>query len=292
MSKMKWSGVLRKKSGPVPRAPEAEATPDAGPLVDLPRFEDAELLRRIVPVDVDEPFGLYVLEATHPVSAVARNLERRVFADTFGDTEALLSAEYDHYDASSVFLVVVDHLRMVAAGTMRVIVPSPVGWKSLADARRHWGLDIDAAVDRTPGALTTDQVWDIATLAVAPEYRGSAARGLVSTALYQGLIMTSSRCGVDFFVATLDSVVLRVLQWQFSQLFAHFDGVPPAPHLGSASSSLVWCDVHGWRERLRLSDPHVYDLLFEGDGLTGAVRQPDWGVAAEVLRSRSVVGAR
>jgi hypothetical protein len=257
------------------------------PVLDLARFETAGLLARILPEHPTTAFGVYALAGDDPVAEVVRKLERQVFEETFGDSPELLELEYGPYDDSSLFLLAVDHRRMVPAGAVRIILPSETGWKSLVDVERIWGIDVGDVIARTPGALTNRSIWDIATLAVAPDYRGAATSGLVSMALYQGLFMTAPRCGAQYFVAMLDSVVLRFLQWQLHHLFSRFEGLPAAPYLGSKSSSLVWFEVEEWRRRLEVTDPTLHELLFEGIGLEAAVSTPDWDEVAALAVERS-----
>lgn len=255
--------------------------------LDLSRLEQRALVDAIVPEGATEPFGLYVLRGDQPAADLGRQLERAVFLETFGDTPELLAAEYDAYEASSVFFVVVDHRRRRAAGVMRVILPSPVGLKSLNDMARGWARSADDAIEATEGAPRTGAVWDVATLAVDPEYRGNAAAGLVSLSLYQALFMTGVRWGNEFLVAVLDVAVLRMLQWQLANLFRSFEGVAAAPYLGSKASRPVWCDISEWRERLQAARPELYELFFEGTGHEPAVASPDWEAAAASMREVS-----
>ncbi len=79
------------------------------------------------------PFGLYVIPSADPAAELARAVERDVFFEYFGNTAEMLAAEYDPYEASSVHLCVVDHLRGQAAGAMRLILPSAAGLKTSVD---------------------------------------------------------------------------------------------------------------------------------------------------------------
>lgn len=261
-------------------------TPEHGAL-DLQRLEEGALVDAVVPDGVAEPFGLYAFASTDVGAELGRNLERAVFLETFGDTPELLAAEYAPYEASSLFFVVVDHRRRVAAGVMRVILPSAVGAKSLNDLGREWGDDPAVVLARTTGAPPESAIWDVATLAVAPEYRGRATAGLVSLSLYQALFMTGERWGNRGLVAILDTAVLRMLQWQLAGLFASFPGIDSRPYLGSASSRPVWCDIATWRARLREVKPVLHDLFFEGIGHEEAMASPSWDAAAATARAIS-----
>jgi hypothetical protein len=99
------------------------------------RADQIALIDGIVgPVRPRPPFGTYVVASTDPAAALGRQLEQEVFGDVFDNSPELLAAEYDAYEASSVFIIVVDHRRMVPAGVMRLVLPAPIGLKSLEDA--------------------------------------------------------------------------------------------------------------------------------------------------------------
>src|SRR6185436_16759380 len=136
-----------------------------------------------------QPFGVYVSRFDEPGAELGRFVERGVFLEVFDNTPEQLAHEYDQYEPGSVFITVVDHTRRVPAGTMRVLVPSPAGFKSLDDATVGWRVPRRELLARVDDAWDLDRVWDLATLAVAPEYRGEAALGLVTQALLQTLTM-------------------------------------------------------------------------------------------------------
>jgi hypothetical protein len=67
------------------------------------------------------PFGLYVIPSFDPRSQLGRHVEHAVFGEFFGETEEFLRQEYDRYERSSTFLVVIDHVRRLPAGVVRMI---------------------------------------------------------------------------------------------------------------------------------------------------------------------------
>ena len=94
-----------------------------------------------------------------------------MFYEFFGNTPDLLHAEYDPYENASLFLMVVDHLRRKPAAVIRMLLPSPAGFKSLHDIEDHWGQPIDEVLARTELELDYDSLWDVATLAVGRDSR-------------------------------------------------------------------------------------------------------------------------
>ena len=220
------------------------------------------------------PFGLYVLGSQEPAAELARSVERDVFLDYFGNSPELLAHEYDRFEPSSFFLCVVDHLRRVPAGVIRIIVNSPVGLKSLQDIEHGWDVSADDLCERTGIEMDLDQVWDVATLAVASDYRGAATNGLITTALYQGMGWIFSADRIRWMIAILDVVVLDLVQGAVQRPFQNFDGIEPRRYLDSPSSLPVWADADEYLPRLKMLDPSVYELVVEGRGMEDVVSLP------------------
>src|SRR5580700_6711894 len=113
---------------------------------------DAELRRRagaLAAPGIPAPLGVYLFHADDPAAELARHVERVVFMEAFGNTPELLAKEYAPYEGSSVFLCVMDHLRGLPAGTMRIVLPSEAGFKTIDDAAPVWGEPLDTMAART-----------------------------------------------------------------------------------------------------------------------------------------------
>ena len=189
-----------------------------------------------------------------------------------------MDSEYGPYDEASFFLCVVDHQARRAAGMIRVISPSPLGFKSVDDLARHWGQPFDRVT--ADGGLDVDvgSMWDLATLGVDGDYRGAATSGLVAMALYQGLNMLADRQGIQWAVAVLDLVVLDLINGAWGRPFAPLPGIEPRRYLDSPASQPAICDAFDYKARLALIDPSTHQILFEGIGLESMVSIPDWTV--------------
>jgi hypothetical protein len=155
-----------------------------------------------------------------------------------------------------------------------MILPSAAGLKSLNDLERVWDEPAQAVLERTDVAMDPFRVWDIATLAILPEYRGRAASGIVALGLYQGMFSQARLEGVAQCVTVLDVVVLRQVQYQFKKPFSRFVGIEPRRYLGSPLSIPMWCDIRSWRQRLLQDRTDMHEMLFRGGGLSEAVRLP------------------
>src|SRR3954451_1174676 len=243
--------------------------------IDLVRAELGELVDTLVDERrPSQPFGTYVLAPTDPATELGRHVERAVFLETFGDVPELLASEYAPYDGASVFFVVVDHRRRVPAGTIRVILPSPAGFKSLDDLLPVWGVSVHDVL-RSAAPWDLRRLWDFATLAVVPDYRGEAALGIVTQALVQAIAMVGRRAGGSRFVAILDVPVLRMLQWRMGRPFERFPGLDDRPYLGSPASAAVWGDVAQGDARRQSVDPFLHELIFAGRGREPILSSPD-----------------
>ncbi|HXX91316.1 MAG TPA: hypothetical protein VEI83_13945 [Acidimicrobiales bacterium] len=233
------------------------------------------LAASVIPEDAAEPFGVYVFRSDDDRSELARHVERVVFLEAFGNTTELLAKEYAPYEQASMFLCVLDQRRHLPVGMMRVVMPSPAGFKSLLDVEPVWGVDVGTLFGRAGLVHEPERTWDVATLAVAAEYRGRATTGLVSMGLYQTLTRIARRCGVDWLVAIFDVAVLRMIRWKLRMTFTGFTGVGAASYLGSPASIPAWCRISDADRRLGDADPVLHAVLFDGVGIEPAVRPAD-----------------
>ena len=246
----------------------------------------AELIEQVVPRNAVEPMGIYAFATEHPAADLARAVEYEVFTDVFNLTHQAMEAAYSPYESRSFFFCVIDHRRRRHAGSIRVIIPGREGEGSqtLNDLTRIWQI--------SPSDLTYNGVrfpiehcWDVATLAVAPQYRGRAAVfGLVSLSLYQALVRTGDACGIHYGVALLDETILHMSRRVFRGPFSVFDKLGPKEHLGSSATWPVYSDVLGWGAKLKKTDPSMFDLMFHGRGLEATMRPLDLKHAAEMAK--------
>jgi hypothetical protein len=218
-------------------------------------------------------YGLYLLRSWDPAAELARSIERQVFLEFFGNTPELLADEYGPFEAASLFVLVLDHRMLRPAGACRLIQPTGAGNKTVEDLERIWEVP---PLGITRDSSLVHSAWDVATLAVDSDYRGRKTNGLVSAALFQAITMLMATRGVRWVTATLDLVVLDLVQRQCGEPFVPFPGAEPRSYLDSPLSLPVYCDGDRYRRRLAVSDPSLYDFLFGGVGLEGLVSSPSW----------------
>lgn len=245
-----------------------------------------ELARQVCDTSASQPFGAYYFRPEERGSLLARHLERRIFLEAFGNTPDVLTSEYGPYESHSLFICVIDHLRETPAGMIRVLLPSPAGFKSLNDLEAVWGESVQEVADRTGLALDFDSMWDVATMGVAPEYRGMAVRGLVTMGLYQGLTLAALDSGIEWLVAIMDLPVYRLIRWKVGMTWSGYKGVDPLPYLGSPSSIPAWCSMSEADRHLAATDSVLHDILGKGVGLEPVMRPVDLSPVRRLVASR------
>jgi hypothetical protein len=253
--------------------------------IDLPLEELHDRVDEAVPDRTTMPFGLYAGSTDTVVGELARLVEQVVFGQTFGNTPQMLGDEYGRYEAASLFYLVIDHQRRLPVGMMRCLLPTPAGFKSVADLGREWGQDPDVVLARTGIDLELGPGWDCATIALLPGYRRGELRGHISMSLYQAAATAPCRLGFRWWFAILDQPVHRLLQWKLLRPYSTYQDVEPGPYLGSAVSLPVWCDLDEWRARVRRTDPARFELFFGGRGIDGVVAPLDWPAVDALVAS-------
>ena len=255
----------------------------------MPNPDIRDLVAASIDASVPEPFGTYFFAGDHPGAEIARQLERDVFLDAFGNTPAMLHEEYHRYEPTSMFLCVIDHRRRVCAGMMRVILPleGGPGLKSLNDVEPGWGESAASLLARSEFHLDPAVTLDIATLAVDRDYRTGVALGMMHIGLYQALARLAKNFGIQWFVAILDYAVYRLIRLQLRRAFIAFG--EERPYLGSARSVPACCPVEAAEQEVRDADPILHELIYVGSTIKDALRQLDLQTA--ITNVRDVVGS-
>ncbi|AGL18369.1 hypothetical protein [Actinoplanes sp. N902-109] len=184
-------------------------------------------------------FGCLVTGPDSPLAAVGRALEREVFERTFGNDSQVMAKEYGPYEDHSRFFVVLDRRRRVPAGVARMIEGTGRGVKTVDDAPALIGVPLDQIL--AGHGMTGGTVWDCATLAVRPEYRGRGTGLLVSSLLYRTFLVEGRRRGVRHAVSMLDRGAYRSIALLGTPL-QPLAGSGPFAYLGSAENRAVYMD--------------------------------------------------
>ncbi|GIF26415.1 hypothetical protein BJ973_005775 [Actinoplanes tereljensis] len=178
-------------------------------------------------------FVALAVGAASPMADVARDLERQVFETSFGNGAAQMAAEYRRYEDDSLFFIVLDRKTGMPAGAARVI---DGGGKTLDDAPDLIDTSLSAIV--AVHNLDHGRIWDFATLAVLPAYRGGRSGLTVSSLLYRTFLNAGRLAGVRHIVAMLDHRAHRNLKL-IGVRFAPMAGSEPFAYLGSPSTEAL-----------------------------------------------------
>lgn len=179
-------------------------------------------------------FVAFAVATMSPLADVARDLERQVFEEAFGNDATAMTAEYRRYEDDSLFFLVLDRRTGMPAGAGRVI---DGGGKTLDDAPALIGTRLSTVVDRHD--LHTGRIWDFATLAVLPAYRGGRSGLAVSSLLYRTFLNAGRLAGVRHVVAMLDHRAHRNLRL-VGVRFTPMAGSAPFAYLGSPSTEALY----------------------------------------------------
>jgi hypothetical protein len=183
-------------------------------------------------------FVSVVVGPDEPLADVGRTVEREVFEAAFGNDAEVMGREYAAYESRSLFFVVLDRRHGMPAGVSRIIEDDRgVRVKTIDDAPAHIGRDVDAIV--AAHGLTGAKVWDFATVAVLPAYRGGRSGLAVSSLLYRTFLVAGTRAGAHHVVVMLDSRAYRNMRLLGVELTA-LAGSAPFEYLGSAENHALY----------------------------------------------------
>jgi len=248
-------------------------------------LEKRGLVARAIDTTVSQPFGTYVFATDDPAAEIARDLERHVFLNAFGNTSELLAHEYQRYEPASFFVCVIDHRRKVCAAMMRVIVPidNGTGLKSLRDVEATWGESAEELLAASGVLLDAARTWDLATLAVDREYRSGAALGLMHVGLYQAVARLARYFDVTWLVAILDYPVYRLIRLQLRRIFVAYGD--ERSYLGSVRSVPAYCPIREAEAEAAAADSSLHELIYVGSAIKDALRQVELEPAIDAVQT-------
>lgn len=192
-------------------------------------------------------FACFALESTDPFANIARQLEREVFEDAWGNDPATMKREYGPYDESSVFFMVVDTHDRVPAGVVRMIRNSSAGLKTI--------VDLDDCV-KSPIAPTVigvadvmrhhriddlDRCWDGATAAIPRRYRRRMTA--VHVHIFRVMALAAMRENIQHFVAVLDAPVVKAARDVLGLPLVPLVDTPPFTHMDAPDNQAVYAHV-------------------------------------------------
>jgi hypothetical protein len=189
-------------------------------------------------------FVCFEIEGSDPFANIARQIEREVFEETFGNDAAMMTDEYGPYEESSLFFLAVDTHASVPAGVLRMIRNSRAGLKTLVDledpAKTPMTVCIDDAL-RHHRIDDLDRCWDGATSAVRRRYR----RRLVTihVQVLRSWYAAARREDVEHFVSILDAPVFKVARDFLGVPLVPLADTPPFTYMDAPNSQAVYAHV-------------------------------------------------
>jgi len=217
---------------------------------DLTESETNELTQEFLKtksVAARDRFVCFEVEGTDPFANIARQVEREVFEDSWGNDSATLQKEYGPYDGSSLFFLAVDMHKMVPAGVVRVIRNSPAGLKTLVDLQDRFKsprAPIAIPVDHSMGYHGIDDLdrcWDGATAAVRRRYRGKLAAIYLQIGRVLGGAMI--RENIQHLVAVLDAPIFKAAREVLGLPIVPLADTVPFTYMGAPNNQAVYARV-------------------------------------------------
>jgi hypothetical protein len=189
-------------------------------------------------------FACFEIEGTDPFANIARQVEREVFEDAFGNDPVMLTGEYAPYEESSLFFLAVDIQAKAPAGVMRMIRNSRTGLKTLVDledsARTPMTIPT-VEVMRHHGIDDLDRCWDGASSAVPRRYRRRLVR--LHAQILRTWYLAACRENVQHFVSILDAPVFKVVRDVFGLPVVPLANTPPFTYMDAPNSQPVYAHV-------------------------------------------------
>jgi hypothetical protein len=192
-------------------------------------------------------FACFALEGTDPFANIARQIEREVFEDSWGNDSAMMKREYGPYDDSSVFFMAVDTHERVPAGVLRMIRNSSVGLKTIVDLDDCIKSPIAPTVIRADdvmrhhGIEDLDHCWDAATAAIPRKYRRRLAATHVQ--IMRIVALAAMRENIEHFVAVLDEPVVKTARDVLGLPLTPLAGTPPFTHMDAPNNQAIYAHI-------------------------------------------------
>lgn len=181
---------------------------------------------------------------------IGRYVERTVFEVSFNNNAQEMTEEYGTYEKASTFFISIDQITKQATGALRVIRNSSEGLKSWDDAKKHFGMSQERAIEQK-GLQDPDKIWDVGTIAVIPEHRQKT--GAVSILLERALYLSATAHDTQALVSIIDDGPLVKMRSNWRGVGIPFKALPGTksqPYLGSKKSHAVYGFVPEFYEKM------------------------------------------
>lgn len=218
------------------------------------------IVERLAAIDTSVGSGIKYFEATsdEPMANVGRSIERVVFEKWFGNTAEDMTREYGPYEHQSTFFVAVDTEKAAPVGVMRTIRAHEPGQslKLLDDVRSSEQEDMqraasfvtDEAMREKHGIETLENVWELGTIAILPQYRNSQRsflqKGVISAQLIRAMYLSARAQGVEHMIAAMDvNPYEKMVKKHLGLPYVPLCDSEPFSYLGSDQTLLIYGHV-------------------------------------------------
>jgi hypothetical protein len=194
-----------------------------------------------------ERFVCFELDGNDRFANIARQVEREVFQDSWGNGPATMKKEYGPYDESSVFFLAVDTHKNTPAAALRMIRNSPAGLKTLVDlddCTKSPIAPIRIPVDHAMayhGIDDLDRCWDCATAAVPRRYRCKLATIYLQMA--RVVAAAALRENVQHIVAVLDAPIFKAARDILGLPLVPLADTPPFSYMDAPNNQAVYAHI-------------------------------------------------
>jgi hypothetical protein len=192
-------------------------------------------------------FTCFEIEGTDRYANIARQIEREVFQESWGNDAATMKKEYGPYDESSVFFLAIDTQAKVPAGVLRMIRNSPAGLKTIVDLDDSIKSPIAPIaipadyVMRHHGINDLDRCWDGATAAIPRQYRRKLTG--VHVLIMRIVAAAAIRDNIQHFVAVLDAPVVKAARDVLGLPLVPLADTPPFTHMDAPNNQAVYAHI-------------------------------------------------
>jgi hypothetical protein len=183
-----------------------------------------------------------IVESGELLSNAARWLECRVFDDAFGNDAKVMQELYGKVEKDSTWFVVLDKRKKLPVGVMRAVGGESAFGMTLAEAPDLIRLpkdvrDPDRLLRDYHGIKPTENIWDVATVAIEPEYRGKISGQVAVMGMLERMFFREAgRRGITKMLALLDIKALRGLTSIGVPLHTLYGPQKSFPYAGSEST--------------------------------------------------------
>lgn len=213
-------------------------------------------------------FGLVLVGPDSRYANLARSIESEVFYEFFNNDSELMEREYGLYESASKFFLVIDKEDSRRAGVMRLLHDSDSGFKAVNDVQRMGLTALDSvSILDSFGIKHSKSTIEIATIAAAPDYRGSKSDQLVSASMYRALYKYCKSFGYKDLIAVIDAKPLQNLI--NINLPVEMSSVVDSPfeYLDAKNNSLIHIPIDEIKDYMIARDPDVFDFLLGDSGM-------------------------